>query len=129
MASSEFYRQRVQHFSQQGRQIEKIIKRYSIIRILIFLAAGIVIYIGISQPYFFWLLPLLILVFSFLVSKQTHHEEERQLMSYLEQLNANEADAFEFKSIIFLMVAGLLMPTIPTVMILIFLVRAQSINT
>jgi DNA mismatch repair ATPase MutS len=101
MASSEFYRQRVQHFSQQGRQIEKIIKRYSIIRILIFLAAGIVIYIGISQPYFFWLLPLLILVFSFLVSKQTHHEEERQLMSYLEQLNANEADAFEFKSIDF----------------------------
>jgi DNA mismatch repair ATPase MutS len=101
MASSEFYRQRVQHFSQQGRQIEKIIKRYSIIRILIFLAAGIVIYIGISQPYFFWLLPLLILVFSFLVSKQTHHEEERQLTNYLEQLNANEADAFEFKSIDF----------------------------
>jgi DNA mismatch repair ATPase MutS len=43
----------------------------------------------------------LILVFSFLVSKQTHHEEERQLTNYLEQLNANEADAFEFKSIDF----------------------------
>ncbi len=101
MASAEFYRQRAQHFNQEGRLIEKIIKRYSIIRLLIFLVAGVIIYIGVSQPYYFLLLPILILVFSFLVSRQTHHEEERQLMGYLEQLNTKEANAFEFKSVNF----------------------------
>ncbi|MBK7650192.1 MAG: hypothetical protein IPJ20_04775 [Flammeovirgaceae bacterium] len=99
MASVEFYHHRAKHFNHEGARIEKIVKRYSIIRLLIFLVAGVIIYIGVSQPYYFLLLPILILVFSFLVSRQTHHEEERHLTNYLELLNIKEADAFEFKSI------------------------------
>ncbi len=101
MPNSEFYQQRATQFQQERIQIEKIIRRYSWSRVALVLGIGVLIYLGFSDSLFFWILPIPIISFVFLVKRQTVLEEQKQLASYQESLNRMEARAITFESIDF----------------------------
>jgi DNA mismatch repair ATPase MutS len=58
---------------------------------------GVFIYLGFSDSLFFWLTPVPLGIFIFLVNRQSQQEEQKQLTSYLELLNKREAKAILFE--------------------------------
>jgi DNA mismatch repair ATPase MutS len=97
MPTSEFYQQRAQRFQQEREQIEKVIRRYAWTRVALVLLMGVFIYLGFSDSLFFWLTPVPLGRFIFLVNRQSQQEEQKQLTSYLELLNKREAKAILFE--------------------------------
>jgi DNA mismatch repair ATPase MutS len=97
MPTSEFYQQRAQRFQQEREQIEKVIRRYAWTRVALVLLMGVFIYLGFSDSLFFWLTPVPLGIFIFLVNRQSQQEEQKQLTSYLELLNKREAKAILFE--------------------------------
>jgi DNA mismatch repair ATPase MutS len=98
MPSPEFYKHRAQQFQFEQAQIEKIIKRYAWARVLLALLTGALIYLGFSEALFFWLTPIPLFIFIFLVNRQSKQEVKKQLVSYLALLNQKEAKAILFES-------------------------------
>jgi len=98
MPSSEFYKQRELQFKQEGERIEKKIRQYSWSRVVLVVVMGILIYAGLSQPYFFWMLIAPLGVFIALVNRQSLHKEKKQLANYLEQLNRMEGKNIRFEA-------------------------------
>ncbi len=101
MPTTEFYNNRAQQFQQDRVKIEKIISRYAWSRVVLVLLSGLLIYLGFSESILFWLLPFPIIVFIFLVRRQSVLQEKKQLASYLEILNRNEAKAFVYEAVDF----------------------------
>ncbi|HNV28078.1 MAG TPA: hypothetical protein PKJ83_03005 [Cyclobacteriaceae bacterium] len=97
MPTSEFYQQRAQRFRHEREQIEKVIRRYAWTRVALVLLMGVFIYLGFSDSLFFWLIPVPLAIFIFLVNRQTLQEDNKQLASYLELLNKREAKAILFE--------------------------------
>lgn len=97
MPTSEFYQQRAQRFRHEREQIEKVIRRYAWTRVALVLLMGVFIYLGFSDSLFFWLIPVPLAIFIFLVNRQTLQEDNMQLASYLELLNKREAKAILFE--------------------------------
>lgn len=97
MPTSEFYQQRAQQFQHQRKQIEKVIKKYAWSRVALVLLVGVFIYLGFSDSLFFWLIPVPLAIFVFLVNRQALQEDNKQLTNYLELLNQREAKAFLFE--------------------------------
>lgn len=98
MPSSEFYNQRAQQFQFEQAQIEKIIKRYAWARVILVLFTGALIYLGFTEALFFWITPIPLCIFIFLVNRQSKQEVKKQLVSYLALLNQHEAKAILFES-------------------------------
>ncbi len=97
MSTSEFYLQRAQRFQLEREQIEKIVRWYAWSRVALVLLMGIFIYLGFTDSVFFWLIPIPLAIFIFLVNRQSQQEEQKQLTSYLELLNKQEAKAILFE--------------------------------
>jgi len=98
MPNTEFYQQRARQFQYEREQIEKIITRYSWGRVVLVLIASVLIYLGFSNAIFFWLIPFPLIIFIFLVQRQSIKEEQKQIASYLEVLNLNEAKSIRFEA-------------------------------
>lgn len=97
MPTSEFYQQRAQRFQQERERVEKLIRRYAWTRVALVFLMGILIYLGFSDSLFFWLTPVPLAIFIFLVNRQSLHEEQKQISTYLELLNTREAKAILFE--------------------------------
>lgn len=97
MPTSEFYQQRAHRFKQERERVEKIIRQYAWTRVALVLLVGVLIYLGLSDSLFFWLTPVPLGIFIFLVNRQSQQEEQKQLTSYLELLNTLEARTILFE--------------------------------
>ena len=58
MASAEFYQQRVAHFQEQVKLVDKTIRYYSISRIVVALVTLALAYLGFQESLFFYSIPL-----------------------------------------------------------------------
>lgn len=94
----QFYQQRAQQFQQESERLEKQILTYSWTRVVLVLVMGVLIYLGLSDSIYFWLIVPPLAVFITLVRKQTELSEQKQLALYLNQLNNNESKALQFES-------------------------------
>jgi len=98
MPSYEFYKQRELQFKEEGERIENKIRQYSWSRVALVLVMAVLIYAGLFQTYFFWLLILPLVVFVLLVNRQSLYKEQKQRASFLEQLNLKEGECIRFES-------------------------------
>jgi DNA mismatch repair ATPase MutS len=100
MASTEFYQQRAAQFQSQVVQLEKTIRQFSIGRIVVALVIIALAYFGFKEALFFYPLPLLVILFFFLVKSQLRKEEAREVLLHLVNLNTWEASAcqYDFKN-------------------------------
>lgn len=97
MPTSEFYQQRAQQFQYEREQTEKVIRQYAWTRVALGLLIGVLIYLGFSDSLFFWVIPVPLAIFVFLVNRQALQEDNKQVASYLELLNRREAKAILFE--------------------------------
>ena len=93
MASAEFYQQRVAHFQEQVKQVDKTIRYYSISRIVVTLVTIALAYLGFQESLFFYPIPLSFILFFFLVQRQSKKEEDRRILLHLVKLNQWEGSA------------------------------------
>jgi len=98
MPTPDFYQQRAARFKQQHDQVESTIKQYAWSRVVLVILIGLLGYVGFSNPLFFWPLPLILVVFIFLIKRQTVLEEKKKLLFFYEKLNREEAEGLLFKS-------------------------------
>lgn len=98
MSTQEFYQQRAHQFAQQRGHVEKVIKQLAWSRVVLMAIVGFLIYVGFSDSIFFALIPLPLGIFIFLINKQTAREEQKKLLSYLEELNESEAKGLVFET-------------------------------
>ena len=98
MPTQEFYQQRAHQFAQQREHVEKVIKQLAWSRVVLMAIVGFLIYVGFSDSIFFALIPLPVGIFIFLINKQTAREEQKKLLSYLEELNESEAKGLVFET-------------------------------
>ena len=96
MASTHFYKQRAEEFQTKVRNSDKVISQYSLARILLALLIIFVAYFGFSNSLFFFALPVLIVLFFYLVQVQIRKEYDRKILLHLVDLNNWEAAALEF---------------------------------
>lgn len=97
MPSSEFYKQRELQFKWEGERIDKKIRQYSWSRVTLVLLMGVLIYLGFSHTYYFWLLIAPLVLFAVLVNRQSLQEEKKQIANFQEQLNRMEAKNIQFE--------------------------------
>lgn len=98
MPTPDFYEQRAVGFKQQRDQVESGIKQYAWSRVVLVIFMGLFGYAGFSNPLLFWPLPVILVVFVFLIKKQTILEEKKKLLFFFEKLNRDEANGLSFKS-------------------------------
>ncbi len=98
MPTQEFYRKRANQFANQREYVEKVIKQLAWSRVVLMAIVGVLIYLGFSDSIFFALIPVPLGVFIFLINKQTAQEEQKKLLSYLEELNQSEAKGLGFET-------------------------------
>jgi DNA mismatch repair ATPase MutS len=96
MGLAELYHQRADQFKKEAQHLEKIISRYAWSRIALMLVAMGLVYLGFSDPVYFYFTVPLVLVFFFLVKRQFVLKEQKQLLDNLERLNRAEAKAISF---------------------------------
>jgi DNA mismatch repair ATPase MutS len=100
MPSVEFYQQRAKQFQEEVSRIESTIRHYSISRLVVALSVIALVYLGFTQSALFYPIPLLVILFFFLVQRQLKYEKERELLLHLVNLNQWEAAAtdYDFKN-------------------------------
>jgi ABC-type multidrug transport system fused ATPase/permease subunit len=96
--ASEFYQQRAKQFQLESERIEKRIRVFSWSRVVLVALIGLLIYFGLTESLFLWLLIPPIGIFIMLVRKQTELSEKKQRSLFLKQLNENEAKAIKFEA-------------------------------
>jgi DNA mismatch repair ATPase MutS len=96
MASIEFYQHRAAQFQLQVTQLEKTIRQFSIARIAVALGIIALAYFGFKGASFFYPLPLLVILFFYLVKSQLLKEEAREVLLHLVNLNTWEASACQY---------------------------------
>jgi len=92
----EFYLQRASHFQSKASQVEKVIRKYALSRLFVALIILLFIYLGFKVQWFFYPVPLLIVLFFRLVQKQTIKEDEHKIFLRLVTLNQWEHEASHF---------------------------------
>jgi MutS domain V len=101
MASVEFYQQRASQFQVEVEKAENVIRKFSISRLAVALVIIAFIYLGFTQSFFFYPLPLLIVAFFYFVKQHLKSERERDLLIQLVNLNKFEAAARDYKFVNF----------------------------
>lgn len=95
------YLQRAQQFQTESEAVEKQIRLYARLRIVLVLMIGLIIYFGLSNTDFYYAILLPLGGFIVLVRKQTAARDLKERLSYLSLLNQREAKALGFESIEF----------------------------
>lgn len=95
------YLQRAQQFQTESEAVEKQIRLYAWLRIVLVLMIGLIIYFGLSNTDFYYAILLPLGGFIVLVRKQTAARDLKERLSYLSLLNQREAKALGFESIEF----------------------------
>lgn len=95
------YLQRAQQFQTESEVVEKQIRLYAWLRIVLVLVVGLIIYFGLSNTDFYYAILLPLVGFIVLVRKQTAARDLKERLSYLSLLNQREAKALGFESIEF----------------------------
>jgi DNA mismatch repair ATPase MutS len=96
-----FYQQRAQQFQTESEAVERQIRFYAWLRIVLVLVIGLIIYFGLSNTDFYYAILLPLIGFIVLVRKQTAARDLKERLSYLSLLNQREARALGFESIEF----------------------------
>ncbi|MBX2914414.1 MAG: hypothetical protein KF856_03970 [Cyclobacteriaceae bacterium] len=96
-----FYEQRAQQFQTESEIIEKQIRLYAWLRVGLMGLIVLIIYLGLSNPGFYYAVLLPLAGFIVLVRKQTAARELKMQLSYLSKLNQYEAKALGFEAIEF----------------------------
>ncbi len=93
----QFYQKRFKQFSEELKQTTFLVNRYSVIRIIVFLAGIVLLYfsttisLSVALSYLF----LFILVFGFIVYKHSKLHKLKNNLTYLKSINENELFALE----------------------------------
>lgn len=95
MDQVEFYRQRAAQFQAEANLLDKDIRQYSLTRLSLALAVLTCVYLGFSDVLFFYPIPLLVVLFFYLVKRQARKEEERKIVLHLVKLNEWERRAID----------------------------------
>lgn len=90
-----FYTQRKNDFLREGRVLALVIKRISLLRIVVALALAVAGYFGFSHPWIWLTLVPLVVVFLFLVAKHGREEGKLDLNRNLVKLNELELKALD----------------------------------
>jgi hypothetical protein len=101
MASAQFYKQRAEAFQISIKESDKVIRYYSWARVLLALSIIFVAYLGFGNALFFFPLPVLIILFFYLVQIQIRKEYDRKILLHLVDLNNWEAASLDFHFINF----------------------------
>lgn len=96
-----YYQQRAKQFQTESEIVEKQIRVYAWLRVALMLLIGLIIYLGLSTPEFYYAIILPLAGFIILVRKQTAARELKERLTYLSVLNQREASALNFESIEF----------------------------
>jgi hypothetical protein len=96
-----FYQQRAKQFQAESEAIEKQIRLYAWLRVELMVLIALIIYLGLSNPEFYYAVLLPLAGFIVLVRKQTAARELKERLSYLSKLNQLEAKALACESIEF----------------------------
>jgi DNA mismatch repair ATPase MutS len=96
-----FYQQRAKQFQKESEAVEKQIRLYAWLRVGLVVLIGLIIYLGLTTPDFYYTVIIPLAGFIVLVRKQTAANDLKERLSHLSLLNQREAKALDFNSIEF----------------------------
>ncbi len=97
MVSAEFYKQRANQFQVQADEFEKIIRKYSLARLIVAIVVLVLVYLGFKQPIYFFPAILLGFLFFYLVQRQLKKEKQKEIVELSAKLNAWEEESVDFR--------------------------------
>ncbi len=92
----ELYLQRANHFQSRASQLEEVIRKYALSRLVVAIIILLLSYLGFKDQWIFYPVPLLIVLFVRLVQTQSTKEDEHKIFLRLATLNQWEHDASQF---------------------------------